>query len=75
MVIQINFCEAQPKVTKQTTTQECKMQDACHVLAFLTQTNTKNMVYENNRLHRLRTLPIYRLVIPTIKDFITRLRG
>ena len=55
-------------------TRVCKIQDACHVLAFLTQTSTKYGIRGQSVAH-LRTLPVYRLVVPTIKDFITRLRG
>ena len=50
------------------------MQDACHVLVFLTQQVPKYGIREQS-VAQLRTLPIYRLVVPTIKDFITRLRG
>ena len=50
------------------------MQDACHVLVFLTQQVPKYGIRGQSVAH-LRTFPIYRLVVPTIKDFITRLRG
>ena len=43
-----------------------------HVLSFLTQASTKYGI-RRRLVAQLRTLPIYILVVPTIKDFIMRL--
>ena len=54
-------------------TRVCRMQDACHVLAFLTQTSTKIWYTRTTGGTIMYSPYTYRLVVPTIKGFIARL--